>query len=297
MRGAPEAPLARLKDKVNLNVSETHPPAPPETRPIIRVPADVFCANHAQNGAASVCYRCGDLICPLCTVVVTDPDDEALHTFCASCSALIRPPRLVTSIPWEHRKQIGWWKAAVATTRMVIKDPRGFYRAMPAEGEMGDAVLFVLVLRGTSMAVAQGFFAVFYIILALATQETRWAIQAGTQIIATPFAFLGAIINAFMMAGLLHLVLLLFAPRYGFQTTFRIHAYSAAVDIFQMIPLVGAFIVWPWQIYLHIIAFQEIHELTPTRAIIAALAPTVLGLFIGFAIVGLAVVFVLVAGI
>lgn len=173
---------------------------------------------------------------------------------------------------------------------MVIRDPRGFYRAMPPQGEFTDSLLFVVILRGAGTAVAQLFIGVIYLAIGAAMRSPELAIQGGTQFIAMPFAFLGAALNAFLMSGICHLAAALLGARWGFQTTFRLHAYTAAIDIFQAIPIVGPFIVWPWSIYLHVVAFQEVQELPVGRALVAALAPTLAGVFIGAILFGFVIV-------
>ena len=250
-----------------------------------RLPPDVRCAHHTETSAEALCGRCGDLICELCTVVFEG------ETYCTTCRAYLQGPSALTAhIPWERRKQLGFFRSIVETCRMVIRDPRSFYRAMEPQGEMTDALLFVVILRGTGTALAQMFIGVAYLIFAAAMGMPEFAIQGGTQLVASPFAYLGAVINAFLMTLLVHFPALLLGARYGFFTTFRMHAYTSAIDIFQAIPIVGPFIVWPWSIYLHVVAFQEVQEMSVGRALVAALAPTLIGIFAAAILIGFMVV-------
>jgi hypothetical protein len=71
----------------------------------------------------------------------------------------------------------------------------------------------------------------------------------------------------------------------GFEATFRVVAYSQAAQVLGIIPFVGGWIGWIWQLIIQIIGFREIHETSYLRVILAFVIPLVVGILLLLAVV------------
>jgi len=91
------------------------------------------------------------------------------------------------------------------------------------------------------------------------------------------FIPLSAIMSAFVMGGLEHLMLKLVGVKTrGFEATLRGTCYSTAPMILGAIPLCGAYVYPVWQLVCRIFAYRGLHKTTGGRATAAVLLPLVL---------------------
>ena len=95
----------------------------------------------------------------------------------------------------------------------------------------------------------------------------------------------------FLSAGILHLCLLAVrgAPN-RFEATFRVVAYSQAIQVLALIPFVGGPVAWIWNLIVQVIGLKEIHDITYGRVVLALLIPLALIALLGIAGVILALV-------
>ena len=101
------------------------------------------------------------------------------------------------------------------------------------------------------------------------------------------------IIWLFLSSGIIHLLLLMVrAGNNGYEATFRVVSYSQATQIWGLIPFIGGWIGFVWQIIVQIIGLRQIHETSYSRVIIALLIPAVIFFFmVILAVIGLAIAF------
>jgi hypothetical protein len=104
----------------------------------------------------------------------------------------------------------------------------------------------------------------------------RAAMHGGSSVIAaimTPFML---ILWLFVVAGMLHLFLLLVrGAKAGFEATFRVMSYSVSPFLFMVLPFCGMFITALWSMVVVIIGLRDAHETTGGKAAFAVLFPLI----------------------
>src|SRR5208283_4662758 len=87
-----------------------------------------------------------------------------------------------------------------------------------------------------------------------------------------------------MAALLLHVSLFLVGgANEDFEATFRVVCYSAAPDLFGVLPILGGFIGLIWKIYITVIGVREVHGISTARSVLAFALPSLVccGLVLG----------------
>jgi hypothetical protein len=208
------------------------------------------------------------------------------------------PASAGAGLPWEHRQQLGFWKAYIDTVIMVLTQPTTAFSTMKAEGEMMGPMLFALIggCAGiiVSILVQMGLQSVGF----MANRESGmmgfvgiWAIG---YILLSPVL---VIVGMFLVSGILHVCLMIVGgAKKSFETTFRVVCFSSgSTYLLSMIPLCGGFIAGVWNLVLEIIGLARAHEIDTGKAVIAVLIPIVvccggallLGVLGGFSALGL----------
>jgi hypothetical protein len=92
--------------------------------------------------------------------------------------------------------------------------------------------------------------------------------------------FMGLVVAAV----LLHVSLFLVGgANEDFEATFRVVCYSAAPDLFGVLPIIGGFIGLIWKIYITVVGVREVHEISTAKSVLAFVLPTLVccGLVLG----------------
>jgi hypothetical protein len=85
------------------------------------------------------------------------------------------------------------------------------------------------------------------------------------------------VIVAFMGSALYHLIVLVLGGTRGYETTFRVYAYSAgAVQVLAVIPGLGGMVGGIWSMVLVYNGFRHCQQMSSGRALMATLAPVIL---------------------
>jgi hypothetical protein len=82
------------------------------------------------------------------------------------------------------------------------------------------------------------------------------------------------VLNMIFYSGILHLMLLIVrGGKEGYQSTFRVVAYSQAALAWNIIPFMGAWIATVWKLVIQVIGLHEVHHISYARVIVAFLLP------------------------
>ena len=87
-----------------------------------------------------------------------------------------------------------------------------------------------------------------------------------------------------MAALLLHVSLFLVGgANEDFEATFRVVCYSAATDLFAVLPIIGGFVGLIWKIYITVIGVREVHRISTGKSVLAFALPSLVccGLVLG----------------
>jgi hypothetical protein len=189
--------------------------------------------------------------------------------------------------PWERRRVIGFAAGLTETTQQVLTAPESFFRRLSATGGIADPLLYGLIVSYIGLVAGTLYNAVFHATLGSAFSSfgdrpelarIMPLVQGGAGLVVN--LILGPIfiaVGLFIWSGILHLILLLLGGGgRGFEGTFRVLAYAAASNLFQIVPLCGGFVGGVYGIVLAIIGLSEVHGDSKGKAAAAVLLPLVL---------------------
>src|ERR671911_619464 len=90
-------------------------------------------------------------------------------------------------------------------------------------------------------------------------------------VILTP---IGATIGLFILAGIAHLLVMLFvgSENSGFESTFRVVSYVSVTNLVNWIPFIGGLLAL-YGLYLAVVGLREMHSTTTGRAALVVLLP------------------------
>ena len=188
------------------------------------------------------------------------------------------PPRVSGGAPGGEFDYTDPVQSFVGAVRNVVTAPVGFFRGIRREGDFLNPLLFAIICYEVS-AILGG-------LLSLAGV---WGSRGfGSFIIALILAPIGAAIGLFIGAGILHLLVMLIvgSRNSGFESTFRVSAYSSVTSLVSWIPFIG-WIASLYGIYLAIVGIREVHNTTTGRAVIVVLIPAAVVLVLVLIIVAL----------
>ncbi len=200
--------------------------------------------------------------------------------------------------PWENRRLLGLWPSIFATLRAVLFSPETFFHAMDTRGGIREPFAFGLLMGSAStmfslfwkfLVLSGGLMAVD---LPLLGHRTAWLVFL------ILLVFVPAFVTAsmFIFAGILHLMLLLVrGGGHGFAASFRVIAYAQAAQIWAMIPFLGGWVGFIWQLIVQVIGLREIHRTSYLRVIAAFVIPVVIFFFL-FAAILIPIVVALIRG-
>jgi len=193
-------------------------------------------------------------------------------------------------LPWEHREQLGFFKAFFDTVSLLITKPTEAFTMMKREGDMVGPLLFLVVGGSAGMIVSLLFQLIMQSLPAFAGGNNLASLFGIGWVIGYMVIMpLLLIVGAFIGSGILHLCLMLVGgANRSFETTLRVVCFSGgAAYLFSMIPICGGMITAVYNIVLECIGLSRAHQTTTGKAIMAILLPLIVccGVCILFGIV------------
>jgi hypothetical protein len=189
------------------------------------------------------------------------------------------------TIPWEQKEKLGFFSRIFDTFRQVLFSPHKLFEDMSVERGYGESLAFGLLFGSLGMMLS--LFWQFLIIPDRFIQLGKFML--GHFNLSTVYFSLIILTPVFVMlqllliALILHWCLLVFSGgKNGFESTFRVISYSQAIQVLSLIPLIGGFIGFFWQLIVQIVGLKEIHNTSYLRVIMAYLLPPVLIMFFAF---------------
>lgn len=192
-------------------------------------------------------------------------------------SAEAAPPE--TGLPWEHRREIGFFKAFFDTASVLLTKPSEAFVLMKREGGLTDPLLFALIGGSAGTIVSTLFQIGLASISGVGGGSNNvvamfgWGMVIGFLLL-TPLLLAAGM---FVGSGLLHLCLMLLGgANKSFETTFRVVCFSSgAAYLFSIIPFCGGYITPIYNIVLECIGISRAHETTVGKAVLAVLLPLI----------------------
>lgn len=197
---------------------------------------------------------------------------------------------------WEHRAELGFFRALTTTWREVMFNPSVTFANARRKGSFGDPLLYFIIviavgaLLGHFLVVATGQYdrmanpeqfkelpqeaqnLILPLIKFYGTPMFKFVVGPIVMLFIYPLFF---VLNAFLMSAVYHLCLIIMGgANRDYESTFRAYCYiRSSAQIIYAIPVCGAFIGLPWSVALQIIALKELHQTDTWRAAFAVLLP------------------------
>jgi hypothetical protein len=205
---------------------------------------------------------------------------------------------------WEHRKELGFFKALIETWKEILFRPGTSFPSMKTSGGFGTPLLFNVTMWVVGIIPSALYSLVSNAILRMAVAGSAGdssfnSLQAEfgpmVTIVAMVFIIPIGIGFTFVHAGIVHLCLSLFkGTSKSYEATYRVVAYSSSAVAFALVPCVGSSVGGIWSIVSTIIGLSKVHKTEPWRASLAVLLPVFLCFVIVLALYA-ALIFSLVA--
>lgn len=168
----------------------------------------------------------------------------------------------------------------VEVVRRVVMQPVGFFSSIPRRGNLLSPLVFALICLEISTILGG------ILRLAWSSQASGVRFQGeeygfGDFIASVIFAPIGGAIGLFILAGIAHLLVMLFvgAGNSGFESTFRVVSYVSVTNLVNWIPVIGGLIAL-YGLYLAVVGVREMHNTTTGRASLVVLVPFAVILFL-----------------
>ena len=226
------------------------------------------CAVHPERSARLVCTRCGSYGCEACAFSAV-----AGREICRTCAA----QGLAEPLPWEQRKELGWWRAYWRTTQLVMLEPTRTFRTPSTENGITGSILFGALAYTLGQAIVLLLVLAMFLMMgigvaATADEPALGAIFAGYGLCLVPFTLLQApvyaLLGILMSGGLAHVTLVVFKQATAkFDQSLRAVAYANAPHLLAVLSCVAPF----WVIAAETIALRELHRCSTGSALLATL--------------------------
>jgi hypothetical protein len=215
--------------------------------------------------------------------------------------ALLLPPN-----PWLRRKESGFIEGFVDTWKMLIFRPSQFFKTDNKEKGVGDALPFVIVFAFVAAVLSvpasflaamipewlgitnqQEMFLIYQDMLGLGDQlghQPMWVFLLMGLICGIFLSPIFATIAIFIYAVIWALVGLLVIGKIDYNLCFRVHAFSAVastVMIIMPIPYLREILMLVHWFFLLVTGFKHLGKMSSGQALIMALLPLAVFLFIG----------------
>src|SRR5215211_3596830 len=166
------------------------------------------------------------------------------------------PPRTSGGAAGDEFRYTDPVQSFISSVQRVVLQPVDFYRGILRQGDFINPLIFAIIC-----------YEVFTILSGLLGLAGIGGQQGfGGFIIALILAPIGAAIGLFIVAGILHLLVMLIvgSRNSGFEGTLRVSAYSSVTSLVSWIPFIG-WIASLYGIYLAVVGIREVHNTTTGR--------------------------------
>jgi hypothetical protein len=185
-------------------------------------------------------------------------------------------PAAESGLPWEHRQQLGFFKAFFDTVKVLLTKPSEAFVMMKREGGMTDPLLFAII-GGSAGTIVSILFQVGLQAITGASHSFVELFGVGAVIgflVLTPLLLA---LGLFIGSGILHLCLMMLGGAHRpFETTFRVVCFSSgATQLFSMIPFCGGYVAGIYNIVLECIGLTRAQETTTAKALLAIFLPMI----------------------
>ncbi len=189
-------------------------------------------------------------------------------------------------VAWDHLEKLGLRRALRLTLLGALFSPVEFFRNMYLRGGYGRPLGFAVIVGSFGLMVQ-----VMWVFLltkpeVLAQLGPMLGVTAGrfnlVILLTLLMAPLLVVLWVYLTAALMHIVLaLLRGNHFGFETTFRVAAYSFSALVLLAVPVFGTLVSFFWSVAVRVVGLIRAQETSPGVAVAAVLWPLLLVLLFG----------------
>jgi len=186
--------------------------------------------------------------------------------------------------PWEKRGDLGLFNGIFLTLKKALFQPGALFSARNQPGGFREPLAFGLLVGGFGDMLAFFWPVLLFSLGFVPFGHTVFAHLSGIWIVLMLVVGipLAVILNMVCYSGIVHLMLLMVrGGKEGYQSTFRVVAYSQAALVWNVIPFMGSWIATVWKLVIQVIGLREMHHTSYVRVVMAFLLP----FFILFALI------------
>lgn len=166
--------------------------------------------------------------------------------------------------------------------KQVLTDPINFFESLKKETGIKSAFIYLLILSLFStilgLIVGQLFQNYSYDLISkifgFAFPKPQYT--AGMLVFLTFLGYGFGLISSFIMAGILHIWILIFGGKKNYSKTYQLYIYSSTPQfVIGWIPFVG-YLAWIYDLVLLIIGTQKVYNISKVKSILMYVIPLVL---------------------
>jgi hypothetical protein len=188
-------------------------------------------------------------------------------------------PVLRSGLPWDQRREKGFFNAFIETLQMVLTRPTAAFTAMRREGGLGEPLLYAIIggTFGTVFDFAYKFVFRSFVFFSGRYDPFEQFFSGFNLLVLLILAPFFVLILTFIVSAILHVCLMLVGgAQQSFETTLRVICFTlGSVYPLLVIPFCGRLIAFVWSIVLYIIGFARAHETDTGRAVLAVFLPLI----------------------
>ncbi|MCD6295212.1 MAG: hypothetical protein J7M20_09920 [Deltaproteobacteria bacterium] len=195
-------------------------------------------------------------------------------------SSILTPPldsdAETAGIPWEKRDDLGLLNGIFLTFKNALFQPGALFKARSYPEGFKEPLAFGLLIGGFGDMLAFFWPVLLFSLGVLPFGDSVFRHLNGIWIFLTLMVGipLAVVLNMIFYSGILHLMLLIVrGGKEGYQSTFRVVAYSQAALAWNIIPFMGNWIATVWKLVIQIIGLHKIHHISYSRVVMAFLLP------------------------
>jgi predicted Zn finger-like uncharacterized protein len=227
-----------------------------------------------------------EITCPECKFSRSVPEDKipakVKWVVCPGCRHRFEFTRAIPGAtdsqkasPWERRTEIGLWKGIYETLVAALFSPGEFFRGRIAKKGIREPLAFGLLMGSLGYIMA-----FFWDFILLSSGIMPYSSYVSDQIPVNALFLILMIlspvlvaVNIFFTAAVIHLLGLVFnGEKGGFEGSFRVVAFGQSTGALALIPVIGLFIGWCWNLVIVITGLRETHGTSYFRAIAVVVA-------------------------
>lgn len=256
------------------------------------------CFIHGNKESAFTCTECGR---PFCVACITMVEGESICELCwerhlSEARPLAPDPQVqyVTSVPWNHWRELGPVNAFYQTAIQTLLQPQLFFTKINSRAGVSAALAFAALCVMLFWYPVNLFYIKYFFppvlemmnkmaddsatIAMLQTAQARYESLGPLDIYLAPLVVL---INSFILTSLIQQFMIrLFHGRHGYGTTLQIRCYAMISQCLWFIPLAGFILAELGSLIISSHGFHIAQGLPRTKAFLVALVPTILYLFV-----------------